>query len=267
MFKLWMKLLLSYFVLGIEGEGEPGGEGGAEGEGAEGAEGAEGEEEGAEGEQGEEGAGEGEGEGGEPPAQKQESRSARTIREQRDRAQRAEEDAARARAELDAHRRQAQGPSKAQQEWDEEERRLRAAETSEQEKWQIQANRTLRSTQQASQNALALAQDTNDKTAYESAAMTNQTLAKYRDRVETEAAKLRAQGQPVSRLALARYLIGDDVASGKYQPKAKTAAKKPAGQLPESQRNGGARARSDVPRGTANTESARRFKRLENQPI
>jgi hypothetical protein len=142
---------------------------------------------------------------------------------------------------------------------DEEERKLRDPNTSELEKWQINSNRALRSSAQASQQALFQAQDMADRTTYQSKSVANPIYSKYESKVEAELKTARQNGQNPSRELILAVLIGRDQLAGNFKPAASAgkpiARGKPVG------------ARSDTPsRGTA-SEREKRIARLANIQI
>ncbi|AXF07310.1 hypothetical protein CUJ91_04770 [Paraburkholderia graminis] len=147
-------------------------------------------------------------------------------------------------------------------EFQREEERLRAADTSEMERWQIQANRALRQTQLEAQRARMEASDLMDRTRFESKFNSDPRRAKYADRVEEAIAQERAQGRSASRESVYYYMLGKDIADGKLKPKAK--AKVPAAEVP---RGRAPNARSDVSSRRGNTEQDKRRARLENMNI
>lgn len=168
---------------------------------------------------------------------------------------------ARLEAELEAVRRTQPAPQapNVDPEWQREEERLRAADVTDIEKWQIQANRTLRANQQAAQQALFQAQDTNDRAAFTSKFSSDPRRAKYADRVEKQLSEMRAKGQNVPRELLYYTMLGKDVAEGKLKSKPRSAppADMPRGRTPN--------ARADVGgRGTGKTEHQKRADRLAN---
>src|SRR5271163_3696556 len=67
-----------------------------------------------------------------------------------------------------------------------EEERLRNPELTDIERWQINANRTLRATQQQAQQALHQAQEMTDRARFEAKMTSDPRRAKYAERVETE---------------------------------------------------------------------------------
>ena len=146
-------------------------------------------------------------------------------------------------------------------EFQREEERLRAADVSEMERWQIQANRTLRATQAQAQQALFQAQDMSDRTRFESKVATDPRRAKYTERVEEEIGKARARGQQASREDVYFWMLGKDIADGKLKPKSKSVS---APAVPRGKSPG---VRSDV-QGRGRPSSGSKLKaRLENIEI
>lgn len=147
-------------------------------------------------------------------------------------------------------------------EWQREEERLRAADVTELERWQIQSNRTLRETRARAEQAVMHAQDTADRAQFQSKISTDPRRAKYADRVEQEIASMRQKGQNAPREAVYYYMLGKDIAEGKLKPKTRTAppADLPRGRTPA--------ARSDVGgRGTGKSDHQKRAERLANIQI
>jgi hypothetical protein len=266
--KLW-QLWMLYMVLGIvDGDGA-----GGEAQGAEGQEGTEG----GEGDEGEglpegdldsliervEAIGEGEAEKPKP------SRENEAIRAARKRAQDAEEARIRAEATLDAERRmRAPQANEDQQLWSQEEARLRDSEATDLEKWQIRSNRTLRANTQAANRALSSAADTQDRTAFDRLEITNPKVYKlYADKVERQLAEMRGRGESAPRLALLRYMIGNDVMEGKL--KSGTTKKSTATETPKPgiDRGRSPGARSDVNGRGRVSEQDKRRERLRGQII
>lgn len=147
-------------------------------------------------------------------------------------------------------------------EYQREEERLRNPETSDIERWQIQANRTLRATQQEAREAMFQARDMSDKTQFESKIASDPRRAKYTDRVEEAVRAERAQGRNASREAVYFYMLGKDIAEGKLKPKARTSS------APNVNRGRPAGVRSDVQgRGRPSSDRDKLRSRLENQNI
>jgi hypothetical protein len=143
-----------------------------------------------------------------------------------------------------------------------EEERLRDPNTSEMERWQIQANRTLRATQQQAQQAMFQAQDLSDRTRFEAKIASDPRRSKYTERVEEEVQKARSRGQAASREDVYYWMLGKDIADGKLKPKSKStpAANVPRGKSPA--------VRSDVQgRGRPSSDRDKLRARLEGQNI
>ncbi|PRX32254.1 hypothetical protein B0G75_104275 [Paraburkholderia sp. BL18I3N2] len=147
-------------------------------------------------------------------------------------------------------------------EFQREEERLRAADLSETERWQINSNRVLRDSQRAANAALFQAQDLNDRTTFESKVAADPHRARYRDRVEAALAEERRHGRNASREAIYYHMLGKDIADGKLKPKAK--AKTPAADVPRGRTPA---VRSNVQSGRGSTEHQKRAARLENLNI
>lgn len=143
-----------------------------------------------------------------------------------------------------------------------EEERLRAADITELERWQIQSNRTIRQSQASAQQALAEAQDLRDRTKFEAGSRDDPRRAKYADRVEKAVEQERGAGRNVSRESVYFYMLGKDIAEGKLKAgKAKPSA-------PAVARGKPANVRSDVQgRGRASSEQDKRRSRLANMNI
>lgn len=132
------------------------------------------------------------------------------------------------------------------------------------ERWQIQANRTLRATQQEARRAMFQAQDMADRTQFQAGAATDPRRTKYADRVEQAVQQERAQGRNASREAVYYYMLGKDIAEGKLKAKAKPKA--PAADVPRG-RSPNANARADVQGRGRQSEHDKRRSRLENIQI
>lgn len=144
-----------------------------------------------------------------------------------------------------------------------EEERLRAADITDTERWQIQSNRVLRDNQRLANQALFQAQDLNDRTAFQAKIASDPHRARYQDRVEQALAEERRQGRNASREAIYYHMLGKDIAEGKLKPKAK--AKTPAADIPRGRSPG---VRSNVQGGGRGaTEHQKRAARLEGKPI
>lgn len=156
----------------------------------------------------------------------------------------------------------ARQPAPVDTEFQREEERLRNPETTDMERWQIQANRTLRATQAEARQAMFQAQDLADRTRFESKVNTDPRRAKYTERVEEEIGKARARGQQASREDVYYWMLGKDIADGKLKAKPKAAS------APAVARGKSPGVRSDVQgRGRPTTERDKLRSRLENQAI
>lgn len=180
----------------------------------------------------------------------------REARENKERAERFEREAAdlRTRHAVPQHN----------DEFAREEAKLKDPATPDLEKWQIAANRELRSNRSAAQAALAQAHDVSDRTAFTAISMADPVAKKYEARVEQELAKLRQNGQNAPRESIFTFLLGKDMREGKFKKKAQAAGADPKtvnrGKLPG--------ARSDVSgRPGAMTNRERLAKKLENVSI
>lgn len=198
----------------------------------------------------------------EPEPAPRKIRAQRTIRETRERAQKAEADLAAARAELDAARRgpapQAQ-PTQDQVLWQQEEEVLRNPESTDWQRYAVNATRASRAAQAEARAANVRAEDLADRTAFAALASTKPKLYDaYKDRVEAKLQELRAQGRNVNREGILKVLIGEDMLEGKL--KIGGATTKPNGGAPR------ATPRSDVaPRKDGGmSEAEKRARRLEN---
>ena len=143
---------------------------------------------------------------------------------------------------------------------DEEERKLRDPATSELEKWQINSNRALRSSAQASQQALFQAQDMADRTGYQVKAASNPIYSKYESKVEAALNKAREAGQNPNRELILAVLIGRDQLAGNFKPAASNKGKA----IPRGKPTG---ARSDTPSRGTMSDREKRVARLANIQI
>lgn len=142
--------------------------------------------------------------------------------------------------------------------WEAEEARLKAADITPLEKWQIESNRTIRQNAAQSQQAMFAAHDLADKTAYQTQAISNPVYKKYAARVEEQLAKARSTGNNPPREAVLKFILGEDMLAGNF----KSAAKKAAGsQTPRGKTPG---ARSDTSARGGQSEREKRRARLEN---
>ena len=200
------------------------------------------------------------------PPPRQMTRAQKDIIETRKRAQDAEAKLAQAQAELEAARRQPSQPqaqnTEEQRVWQQEEDVLRNPESSDWQKYAIQANRQARLANSNSQNALRRAEDLADLTKFEQLAIQKPKMFNaYKDKVEAELTRLRANGNNAPREELLALLIGRDLRDGKLKAGSSTPPKKGG-----AGRGTTPGARSDVASTGSGrmTESEKRAKRLEN---
>lgn len=134
--------------------------------------------------------------------------------------------------------------------------------------WQIKVARENRETRRYVDTTRRETQDIADQTAFERLEVVKpQFYNKYKDRVEAEVQRLRAQGQNAPRLAILRYLVGDDMVNGKIGSKSSKAPARPQpSQTVDRGRTPGTR--TDVSgRGAGASEREKRRERLRNQPL
>lgn len=275
----WIVLLLAILFPAVDGDGKDGADDGGDGGGGDGGgsddldlsdvdgDGQDGQGDGADGGEGQEG-GDGGADGGEGGKQ---TRGQRDFAALRQRAREAEEREKRAREEAETLRRQISGGGGQPQQTDEqrlyeqEERKLRDPETTAQERWQIESNRTIRATRADAARARAEATEMSDRTRFDLLCSQNQRYAKVKEKVEERRAKIIQAGQmPPPREAMAIYILGEMVANAKpgkrQQPQ--------RDQQQQVNRGKSSNARSDTPgRGQRLTESQARRKRLEGVQI
>lgn len=156
---------------------------------------------------------------------------------------------------------QSRQPAPVDQDFQREEERLRAADLTDLERWQIQSNRQIRESRTFAANALAQAQEMTDRARFEAKMASDPRRAKYADRVEEEIGKARGRGQQASREDVYYWMLGKDIADGKLKskPKASSAPAVPRGKT--------AGVRSDVPARGNRTGSDKLRARLEGQSI
>jgi len=203
-------------------------------------------------------------------------RREQAVIEARRRAQDAERERDQARSQLEAHQR-SQTQTAEQRQWQEEENILRNPQSTDEQRYWVNANRTLRATQRDAAQARIDAADARDISAYDASARSYPTMEKYRDRVEQFVETIRRNGgTPPPRQVLFDTLLGRDIREGKFKPSTAKPGRRTTtednapnvNRLPADQRgNPTVRARGDVSRRPANTESERRRARLENQSI
>lgn len=208
--------------------------------------------------------------GGEPddPDQPAAADHKRLVAEATARAEKAEREAAEARAAALRFQQQT-NPQKSHEQvlFEAEEAKLKDPATNDWEKWQIQTNRTLRHSERQAQFAAAQTADLNDRHAYDKLAETSPLAKKYGTRVEDKLKEIRSAGNNIDRRTLLMLIVGQDIVEGKVKT-AKKAATKPADQ-PAAPRGGRTPqlARSDIRRGAVSSESEKRRQRLEGRTI
>jgi hypothetical protein len=197
----------------------------------------------------------------EPAPEPRISRAQKAIIATRERAQKAESELARVNAELSQARAKPSQPTQDQVLWQQEEETLRNPEATDWQKYAINANRSARQANANSQNALQSAQDLADRTSFAAIAATKPKLfAAYKDRVEEKLKEARANGNNPSRENILRFIVGEDMLSGKIKSMDTKAAKPAAATR--------ANVRSDVSAtGWRMSEQEKRAKRLENVRI
>ena len=202
---------------------------------------------------------------------KETGRENEAIRTARKRAQEAEEARIRAEATLDAERRMRAPPqaSEDQRLWQAEEAKLGDTEASDLEKWQIRSNRTLRANTQATNRAMATANDMQDRTAFDRLQISNPKVYKlYQDKVEKALGDMRSKGQDAPRLALLRFMIGNDVMEGKLKSGTRKKADTATGETKSGiDRGRSPGARSDVSGKGKMTDHQKRAERLKGVVI
>lgn len=194
------------------------------------------------------------------------ARSEEDIAALRTRAERAERDLADAR---EAARRAAPPPgpgqlSDEQRLHQHEEERLRAADITETERWQINANRTLRRSENSSAAALREAREMSDRNDFNSLCEKNPTAKKYAQKVEDKLKEIRGGGGNLDRRIVLKMLIGDDIVEGRVKSKKRDAADPGAGRVHREQL---AVTRSDVRSKGGQSDRDKRRARLEGQNI
>lgn len=148
--------------------------------------------------------------------------------------------------------------------FEQEERILRDPNSTEQQKWTVNANREIRSANALARNSMIAAADVNDRTAWAAVKMGDSLAARYEARVEEVLQKERAAGRSPTREAIYTFLLGQDMRQGKYKKKPAAAiAAKPNAQV----RGRTPGVRSDVASSANLNDREKRRQRLENQPI
>lgn len=201
------------------------------------------------------------------PAPKPLSRYQRDVASLRERAQKAEDDARSANAQLVEARRSAQSqsqPSREQQLWQQEEQVLNDPNADDWQKYSVNAARQARHAQASAQNALHRAEDLSDKTSFDAFKVTRPKLyEKYAPRVEEMLKEVRGNGGNASREKLLAFLVGQDTLKGELKTKDATNVRKVS-----STRGQPSNVRSDIPSSGGKLSPAEaRAKRLENVRI
>lgn len=200
-----------------------------------------------------------------PPAQDDPAAELAREREARQKAEREREEYKAAASRAQERSAPPAGPTDEQKLFEQEEAKLRDPASSEQDRYWINANRTLRANQRMAQDALFQSRESADKQDYATLTAKNPIAKKYADRVEAKLAEVRKGGGNLDRRIVLKMLIGDDIVEGKVKTKAKeptpTTTPKPVarGHLPNS--------RSTVRGNGALSEHEKRIQRLEGQNI
>jgi hypothetical protein len=161
-------------------------------------------------------------------------------------------------------------PNREQQQFEEEERILKDAATTDLQRWQIESNRTMRANNRAAQQMLWQSQENSDKASFQALCGDKPLAKKYAQRVEEKLAEIRQGGANLERKLVLKMLIGDDIVEGRVKTSAKkkdsagNPAPKPADGVP---RGKPAMGRSDVRARPGNSERDKRRARLDGQLI
>jgi len=163
------------------------------------------------------------------------------------------------------------GPSEEQRLFDQEQAILDNPQSTEQQRYWVNANRTLRANERMAREAMFASRDTADRSDFQTLLTTMPLAKKYAKRVEEKVEEFKKQGQLVPRRIALKLLIGDDIVEGKVKTAKKTTTTPANGETREPVRQPVDRGRSphmrsDVRRG-APSESEKRKARLENQII
>jgi hypothetical protein len=256
-----LRLILSYWFIGVEGDADPATDTAAADDAATDASADDLPDDDADGA---DGADDEPAKGDEAGGQPQQGRAAREIAKLRQRSQDAER---RLRETEERLSRATPAPTQpVDEQFQREEARLRDPAVSDLEKWQIQSNRTIREARQAAAMAQINALDTADRTDFQAKSLDNPRMRKYADRVEQRLAEIRKTGGNAPRAGIYLFLLGEDVdKAAKAKPPAKPAAR--PGALPDAQRGRPAGARSDVNARGTQSEHEKRRARLEGRNI
>ena len=209
-------------------------------------------------------AGDDEGQAGAADQVKPKGRASDTIRQLRDRAQRAErereeERQARVRAEAAAAER-------GRRESDEQERARISLMTPE-ERADYRVSRLEQEFDRKLSGLAFQSADQNDKSAFKAMASVNQVYAKHEREVETRLAELRKQGQNVSREVMLKFIIGEKAVERAATSGGRQRAKATERVNRETTRPGATRSDTASVRGKETNTAAARRQRLEDVPI
>ena len=193
------------------------------------------------------------------------SRIKKAIIETRKRAQDAESERDRVKAELEAERSRNRQPAQPNQDevlWKQEEAVLNNPDAEEWQKYAVQSNRNSRKAEASSREALFFAHDGADKAKFGRYAVDKpKTYDRYKDAVEEHVRIARSNGHNPSREDVLYYLVGQDNLKGKLITK-KSATKTGGRAAPT-------RVKSDVPSSGRQSlsDSEKRAKRLDGVKI
>lgn len=110
--------------------------------------------------------------------------------------------------------------------------------------------------------------ETSDRNSYETRSATDPIFRRWRAKVEEELARLRSQGQNVSREQLLYYLVGKAAMEKRNSPEARTVRKAARQRVQrETVRPSNSRSDGAPGGGRQDRDRAARDKRLENQSI
>ena len=192
------------------------------------------------------------------------SRAQQEIVKTRQRAQQAEEQLAKANAELEAARRgsQPQGKTHEQQLREQEDAVLNDPAAEPWQRYAVLSARDAREAKNLAQQTLRDAHDIKDQAEFNAIAATQpKTVERYKDKVESMLKELRAKGQNAPRKQLLALVVGQDLIEGKL----KSSSAKPAVKTGGVVRGKTPGVRSDVSGNAGGrSEAEKRAKRLEN---
>jgi hypothetical protein len=152
---------------------------------------------------------------------------------------------------------------------EQEDQRLASPDITPLERWQIESNRSIRraaieskASREQVNATVAQLRDAQDKGLYEARAAADKIYKRYAERVEQRLMEMRRNGGDAPREVILRYLVGEDIMSGKMKRKVSPNAPGESTELAPARTP--TNARSDVPRKPGNTERDKRRARLEN---